>query len=268
MFLFYYQLSQFSLLVLVVRWRGLPVAVSGDVVVFRSSKLIASSQFSFTAIISDQFSLRNVAHDHGPSHRRSPPPIVSIGQLTSLILNYDVERFQKPSSLGTLASELLNIGVQTAYVDVVISFHGRQDLIDGSLVLDLILNQFSLDSYYSSWARLKFSGIIELMISDSIFLAFPLIVLTIVRLIIMYQIINVIMSGRDVLVIMVAGGGKSLCYQLPSGLHHGIALGSFLTSLDLQDFRVVLDKELGLILKLRDMMKGFRASSDTLMTSY
>ncbi|CAI9293699.1 unnamed protein product [Lactuca saligna] len=44
--------------------------------------------------------------------------------------------------------------------------------------------------------------------------------------------------------------------------------GSFMTSLDLQDFRVVLDKELGLILKLRDMMKGFRASSDTLMTSY
>nr|KAJ0209155.1 hypothetical protein LSAT_V11C400173520 [Lactuca sativa] len=40
----------------------------------------------------------------------------------------------------------------------------------------------------------------------------------------MYQIINAIMSGRDVLVIMVAGGGKSLCYQLPSGLHHGIAL--------------------------------------------
>nr|KAJ0221313.1 hypothetical protein LSAT_V11C200080300 [Lactuca sativa] len=75
-----------------------------------------------------------------------------------------------------------------------------------------------------SWARLKFSGIIELMISDSIFLAFPLIVLTSVRLILMYQIINAIMSGRDVLVIMVAGGGKSLCYQLPSGLHHGIAL--------------------------------------------
>nr|KAJ0193932.1 hypothetical protein LSAT_V11C800434170 [Lactuca sativa] len=75
-----------------------------------------------------------------------------------------------------------------------------------------------------SWARLKFSGIIKLMILDSIFLAFPLIVLTNVRLILMYQIINAIMSGRDVLVIMVAGGGKSLCYQLPSGLHHGIAL--------------------------------------------
>ena len=75
-----------------------------------------------------------------------------------------------------------------------------------------------------SWARLKFSGIIELMISDSIFLAFPLIVLISVSLILMYQIINAIMSGRDVLVIMVAGGGKSLCHQLPCGLHHGIAL--------------------------------------------
>lgn len=40
----------------------------------------------------------------------------------------------------------------------------------------------------------------------------------------MYQIINAIMSGRDVLVIMVAGGGKSLCYQIPAVLHHGIAL--------------------------------------------
>ncbi|CAI9269705.1 unnamed protein product [Lactuca saligna] len=34
-----------------------------------------------------------------------------------------------------------------------------------------------------------------------------------------------------------------------------------------QDFRVVLDKQLRLILKLRDMMKGFRASSDSLMMS-
>ncbi|CAI9287016.1 unnamed protein product [Lactuca saligna] len=78
-FLFYYQLSQLSLLVLVVRRRGLPVAVTGGVVVFRSRKSIASSQFSFTAISSDQFSLRNVAHHHGPSHRRSPSPIVSTG---------------------------------------------------------------------------------------------------------------------------------------------------------------------------------------------
>ncbi|KAH9607511.1 hypothetical protein KSS87_017441 [Heliosperma pusillum] len=37
-------------------------------------------------------------------------------------------------------------------------------------------------------------------------------------------IVNAVMSGRDVLVIMAAGGGKSLCYQLPAILRDGIAL--------------------------------------------
>lgn len=38
------------------------------------------------------------------------------------------------------------------------------------------------------------------------------------------QIINAVMSGRDVLVIMAAGGGKSLCYQLPAIMRDGVAL--------------------------------------------
>ncbi|KAL6965388.1 Werner syndrome ATP-dependent helicase, variant 2 [Sarracenia purpurea var. burkii] len=38
------------------------------------------------------------------------------------------------------------------------------------------------------------------------------------------EVINAIMGGRDVLVIMAAGGGKSLCYQLPAILLDGVAL--------------------------------------------
>lgn len=38
------------------------------------------------------------------------------------------------------------------------------------------------------------------------------------------EIVNAVMSGRDVLVIMAAGGGKSLCYQLPAILRDGVAL--------------------------------------------
>ncbi|KAG9131573.1 hypothetical protein Leryth_015128 [Lithospermum erythrorhizon] len=38
------------------------------------------------------------------------------------------------------------------------------------------------------------------------------------------EIVNAAMSGRDVLVIMAAGGGKSLCYQLPAILRNGVAL--------------------------------------------
>ncbi|XP_068649970.1 ATP-dependent DNA helicase Q-like 2 [Aristolochia californica] len=38
------------------------------------------------------------------------------------------------------------------------------------------------------------------------------------------EIVNAVMSGKDVLVIMAAGGGKSLCYQLPAVLRDGVAL--------------------------------------------
>ncbi|CAH1418561.1 unnamed protein product [Lactuca virosa] len=67
------------LLVLVVRRRGLLVAVTGGVVVFRCRKSIASWQFYSIATSSDQFSPGNVAHHHGPTHRRSPAPIVPTG---------------------------------------------------------------------------------------------------------------------------------------------------------------------------------------------
>ncbi|KAL0854615.1 hypothetical protein Bca101_059767 [Brassica carinata] len=38
------------------------------------------------------------------------------------------------------------------------------------------------------------------------------------------EIVNAVMAGRDVLVIMAAGGGKSLCYQLPAILRGGTTL--------------------------------------------
>ncbi|CAI9271062.1 unnamed protein product [Lactuca saligna] len=68
-----------ALLVLVVRRRGLLVAVTGGVVVFRCRKLIAWWQLCSTAMSSNQFSPGNVARHHGPSHCRSPPPIVPAG---------------------------------------------------------------------------------------------------------------------------------------------------------------------------------------------
>ena len=41
------------------------------------------------------------------------------------------------------------------------------------------------------------------------------------------EVVETVVSGRDALVLMPTGGGKSLCYQIPALLRDGVDCGSF-----------------------------------------